>query len=173
MDTHENFDEWFTGAYPELHAISRRSSAYERAGHTLTPTAVLHEAYITLRGTLKPGKSNDAFLFACFRKTIRRKLIDYARFKTCQKRNNKRCLHLQEPGLVPERSDSQRHQDILLIIEQLQRSHPRAAAVADMRLNTHLSLPLIAERLGVSLRTVSYDWNVAVDFARDWVERNS
>jgi RNA polymerase sigma factor (TIGR02999 family) len=172
MNSHDSFDDWFTGAYSELHALSQRSSVYERPGHTLTPTAILHEAYITLKGTLEKKTTDNAFLFACFKKTIRRKLIDYARYKNSHKRGGK---HRRPPVGIEsalDRSDSDLRSSALLFLEQLQLSHPRAAAVANMRLNTDLSLPLIADRLGVSLRSVSYDWKIAVDYAREWYKNN-
>ena len=167
----DRLDEWFECAYRELKGFARWHMAGDRKDHTLTPTAVMHEAYLTLRGTLRSHTKTERFYHASFRITIRRILIDYARYKNCIKRRgtsdlSQDCREIADPSTA----NALARDDLESMLESLSKSQPRAAAVARIRLNTDLCLQTIADRLGVSHRTVSSDWKTAVSFAREWHE---
>lgn len=164
-----DFDAWFVSTYAELKTLACTQLRHERVGHTLSPTAILHEAYLTLRGSLvyRPSK---AYMFASFRKTFKRQLIDYARYKGSKKRTKKRPDYFN-PAYSQDRSIQIIERDSMQsMLESLSKCNARAAMVVQIRVNTDLSLQTIADRIGVSLRTVSADWNFAMMFARDWME---
>ncbi len=164
-----DFDAWFVSTYAELKSLTYAQLRHERVGHTLSPTAILHEAYLTLRGSLvyRPSK---AYMFASFRNTVRRLLIDYARHKGSRKRRKKRSDFVNADYMYDGCVQIIDRDSMQSMLECLSKCNARAAMVAQIRVNTDLSLQTIADRIGVSLRTVSSDWNFAIMFARDWME---
>lgn len=154
--------EWGSITFEDLHeqvrwlAISQFSK--EQAGHTLQPTAVVHEAW--MRFATQSGGSHDTE--AEFRqwagRIVRRVLVDHARTRHTAKRDVRRRtpLILDAPaaaGMGPE--------DMLMLselLDQLARSQPRMAAVIEMRYFGGMKDADIALRLGVSDRTVRKDW---------------
>jgi RNA polymerase sigma factor (TIGR02999 family) len=72
--------------YPELQRLARSYFRNERAGHTLQPTALVHEAYERLVKQDQPGYSNRAHFMAVAAQIMRQVLIDHARVRNAQKR---------------------------------------------------------------------------------------
>ena len=65
--------------YEELRQIARQHMGREKAGHTLQPTALVHEAYLRLAGDAMPGLNSRGRFFAAASEAMRRILIDHAR----------------------------------------------------------------------------------------------
>ncbi|PZP35083.1 MAG: RNA polymerase subunit sigma-70 [Roseateles depolymerans] len=148
--------------YHELRAIARRLIAAERDGHTLSPTALLHEAYLRLAdGALPPDASHLRALTA---RVMRHVLVDHA----LARRANKRGGPEQGPALTLSSLDeltvapaAAAPSDLLAVhqaLEQLSREDARAASVVELRCFGGLNLEDIAQALGVSLATVKRDW---------------
>src|SRR6266571_7273109 len=72
--------------YDELRRIARQYLGRERAGHTLQPTALVHEAYLKLVGLRRIRWQNRAHFFAVAARLIRRILVDHARSHAAAKR---------------------------------------------------------------------------------------
>jgi len=151
--------------YSELHRMAAQMLGSERTGHTLQPTALIHELYLRLGAGHPPEWRGRAHFFTVAANTLRRILIDHARARSAERRGGKEAkvrLELAEAG-VPCSYD-----DLLIIDEaltHLERADPRAARVTELRFFAGLEEREIAEELGVSEVTVKRDWK----FARAWL----
>jgi RNA polymerase sigma-70 factor (ECF subfamily) len=147
--------------YPELRRIARRHLRDERAGHTLQPTALVNEAYLQLTGQLRKDWKNRSHFFAVAAQLMRRILVDYARTKNAQKRDGGRTrVELGDTLAV-----SAGHlEEIILIdaaLDRLAQWDLRQSKIVELRFFGGLTENEVAEVLGISLRTVKRDWNVA------------
>jgi RNA polymerase sigma factor (TIGR02999 family) len=122
--------------------------------HTLTPTALVHEAYVRLSGSDKLSFQNRAHFFALAARAMRHVLVDYARAREAIRRggdNVKDSLdHLQIPLPEPD-------ENIINLDEALERPSqfsPRQCHVVELRYFVGFSEDETAEALGVSRRTV-------------------
>src|SRR5947209_2197037 len=72
--------------YDELHRLAEQHLLRERAGHTLQPTAVVHEAYLRLVDQKRVTWKNRGHFFAVAAQAMRRLLVDHARARGREKR---------------------------------------------------------------------------------------
>jgi RNA polymerase sigma-70 factor (ECF subfamily) len=151
--------------YSELHRLAEIHLRRERAGHTLQPTAVIHEAYLRLvRG--KVEWQNRAHFFAVAAQTMRRILVDHVRTREAKKRGGGNTRALFVTAGITE----QRDVDVLDLDEALTKLaavDPDRATVVELRFFGGLTIAQTAEALGQSPATVKRDWN----FARAFLHR--
>lgn len=157
--------------YQELRALAgsylRRHGNRQR-GHTLQPTALVHEAYVKLIASDRAWSGRDHFMAVAAR-AMRQVLVDYARARNTAKRGggaNKSDLSIEVVG--QEAGATSRELDVLEVhrlLETLSQLSPRPAHVAEMRLFGGMSTTQMAAVLGVSDFTVKQDWQ----FARAWL----
>src|SRR6185369_8391201 len=79
-------DELLTVVYDELRRVAGHKMAHEAPGHTLEPTALVHEAWLHLGGDAQPTWQNRAHFFGAAAEAMRRILVDRAREKKALKR---------------------------------------------------------------------------------------
>src|SRR5947209_7320964 len=79
-------DQLMPLVYAELHRMASRYMGSQNSGHTLQPTALVHEAYVRLTGDEDKQWNNRAHFFAVAAKSMRHILVDHARSKTRAKR---------------------------------------------------------------------------------------
>jgi RNA polymerase sigma factor (TIGR02999 family) len=149
--------------YEELRALAAARLAGERGGHTLQPTALVHEAYLRLVGDQR--FEHRGHFFAAAAEAMRRILIDHARKKATRKRGGAggRVDFDPETFAAPDRPD-----DLLALDEALQlleRDEPQVAALVKLRYFAGFTIPEAAEALGVSPRTADAWWA----FAKAWL----
>jgi RNA polymerase sigma factor (TIGR02999 family) len=165
---HSAFDALLRVVYEELRRMARGHLRRERGGHTLSPTALVHEAYLRLAAHHAQRWENRAHFFGAASNAMRRILVDYARGRAAKKRQAERVGVTDLDTLGQENSVSI---DGLLQIDdalgRLAQVHERLARVVECRYFGGLSIPETAEALGVSHTTVSEDWR----FARAWLQR--
>lgn len=148
--------------YRELHRLAEIHLRRERAGHTLQPTAVIHETYLRLvDGNVE--WQNRAHFFAVAAQTMRHILVDYARSRLAEKRGggNPRSL------LVTDAVTEPRGVDLLDLDEALTKLagvDPDRARVVELRYFGGLTIAQTAEALRQSPATVKRDWNFARAF---------
>jgi RNA polymerase sigma factor (TIGR02999 family) len=162
----ESAGEVFARLYTELRHMAAQMLASERPGHTLQPTALIHELYLRLGDGESPDWRGRTHFFAVAAKTLRRILIDHARARSAARRGG------SEPKVPVELAGdigTPCSYDDLLIIDQaltkLERTEERAARVTELRFFAGLDESEIARELGVSEITVKRDWK----FARAWL----
>ncbi len=147
--------------YDELRQIASRQLRQERGGHTLQATAVVHEAYLRLRGQAGFEWPSRAHFFAFAAHLIRRILVDHARHRNRAKRGGglEKVTLAEAADLTLERAP-----DLVALDEaltHLESLDPRKAAVVELRFFAGLSLDETAEQLGVSSETVGREWRRA------------
>ncbi len=160
--------ELFPLVYDQLRLLAGHHLANEQVGHTLQPTALVHEAYLRLVGPEEVTWENRAHFFGAAAQAIRRILIDHARGKGRAKRGG----NLQPLSLdITELQSPQSDLDILDLHESLKRLEALDAAkakVVELRYFGGLTLEEISRVLGVSVPTVSRHW----EFSRAWLHQD-
>ena len=155
--------------YAELRRIARIRLSAERAGHTLQPTALVHEAWLRLMQQHGANWQNRAQFFAIAAQAMRRILVDHARRRHSSKRNSGETPvtldHIEEivAGPVPD-------QEMLALdaaLEQLTALDARQARVVELRFFGGLSIEETADVLSLSPTTVKREWTTA----RAWLFR--
>ena len=148
--------------YDELRRVASRLMRRERTDHTLSPTAVVHEAVIRLLGDEVFDKAVDrSYLFASAARAMREVLIDHARRRAADRRGgNRRRVPLD---LVADYFEQQ-GLDVVAIHEALDRLaelNERQSQVMTLRYFGGLTVPEVAAALRVSVVTVERDWRLA------------
>ncbi len=154
--------------YEELKGVARAQLAGEQTGHTLGPTALVHEAYMNLAKRTRLQPEDRTHFLNVAAQTMRRVLIDHARSRKRLKRGSGEVpLILEEIHAVM----TDTHADELVALDdalsRLATVNVRAAEVVERRFFAGLTLEETAEVLGVSLKTVQRDWMVA----RAWLRK--
>lgn len=153
--------------YEELHSVAVAVLRGEPRSPSLQPTLVLHEAYMRVFGGGAPEWRGQSYFVASMARAMRQYLVDRARRRRVERTalevlpvRDIDGLSLAEAGRCPERVEA-----LNLAIDELAKSHPRAAAIVEMRCAYDIPNARLAELLGVAERTVKADWT----FARAWL----
>jgi RNA polymerase sigma factor (TIGR02999 family) len=147
--------------YNELRKLAESCARGERVGHTLQPTALIHEAYLRLVGERQPEWNSRTHFFRFAARLMRHILVDYARSRGAGKRggNFARVTLTDLNASKPERSV-----DLLALDEALERLgvfDERAARVLELRYFGGLTEAETAESLALSASTVRRDLRLA------------
>ena len=158
-----SFDQLFPVVYEDLRGIARRLLKRERAGHTLSTTGLVHESYLNLVGQVEgEGAWRDrAHFFAIASRAMRHILIDYARRRMAKKRGGGRQRVTLEDRMV---SVEEQAAELLALDEALTRlaeHSPRMSTIVECRFFGGMTMPEIAEALGLAQRTVEREWTRA------------
>jgi RNA polymerase sigma factor (TIGR02999 family) len=144
--------------YDELRKMAATLMARELAGHTLQPTALVHEAWLRLVGDGDRTWRNRAYFFAAAAEAMRRILIEHARQKSRLKHGGRqKRLNIEDMEL----GDAAPEERILLVNEALQRleaEHPERARIVVLKYFGGLTNKEVAETLGIGERTVDRHW---------------
>lgn len=155
--------------YDELRRLAAHRLAGENPGHTLQPTALVHEAYLKLVGSdpRQPWNGRVHF-FAAAAEAMRRILIDHARRKHRVRRGGA-MQRVELKDLVDIEQIAEREEDDILALDealtQLAAADPRRAELVRLRYFAGLTLEQAAELLGISRATADRHWS----FARAWL----
>ncbi len=159
-------DKLLAEVYQELRRIAAFKMAGEAPGHTLQPTALVHEAWLRLGGNNLSFK-NRAHFFAAVGEAMRRILVENARRKKRLKRGgNPIRVDLPESEIAAPMPD----EELLALDEALDRlaeKDSRAAELVKLCYFVDLTQEQAAKELGVSISTVERTWA----YARAWLYR--
>jgi len=151
--------------YQELRRLAAAQLARERAGHTLSATALVHEAYVRLVDIQEVDWEDRVHFFAVAARVMRRILVDHARARSRAKRGGG-AAHLPLPdGLA---APAVPLDDVLALdsaLSELSRHSLRQSRVVECRCFAGLTVAETARALGASEATVKRDWA----FARAWL----
>jgi RNA polymerase sigma factor (TIGR02999 family) len=143
--------------------LRRRAAAYlrrERVGHTLQPTALVHEVFLLLVKQDRTAWQNRAQFFAVASQMMRRLLVDRARARNTAKRSGRWARVTLDEGMVQGHAEV----DVLDLdraLGALAAFDARKSQVAELRFFAGLSLDETGEVLGISLATVEREWQAA------------
>lgn len=151
--------------YEELGRIARRQLRLEAVGHTLSTTALVHEAYLRLVDQTRAQWTDRAQFFAVAARCMRRVLVDHARRHQARRRGGAhgRIVPLDALGATDAMSLAAGERADMLVavdeaLERLAALDPRQAQVVECRFFGGLTEQETAEVLGVTARTVARDW---------------
>jgi RNA polymerase sigma factor (TIGR02999 family) len=154
-------DDVIRAVYQELRRMADHYLRLERPGHTLQPTALVHEAYLRLIDQTQVNWQNRAHFFGVAAQMMRRILVDHARAKQRDKRGGPATkLSLDEVMNVSKG----RAADLVALdaaLESLTEIDSRKSRVVELRFFGGLSVEETAEVLEVSPQTVMRDWKLA------------
>jgi len=160
----------FLLVYKELHQLAARKLRGERDGHTLSTTALVHEAWLELNKFDRIQWQNRGHFLAVAAQAMRRILIDYAVARGREKRGGGQTVVSLDDGgdafaIAHERSDE------LVQLEEalarLQHVSDRQARIVECRFFGGMSIDETAEALSISPATVKREWAIA----RAWLNR--
>ena len=154
--------------YDELRRLAAVKMADQPPGHTLQPTALVHEAYLRLVGSEKQKWQNRRHFFAAAAEAMRHILVDSARKKARLKRGGDwQRLDLDDVEVAAD-ADPDSLLAVHEALEEFFREDPEKAELVKLRFFGGLSLPQAAQAMGLSLATAKRHWT----FARAWLYRH-
>ena len=145
--------------HDELRALAAAFLRRERPGHTLQPTALVHEAYLRLVDQSNVECRNRTQFFGIAANLMRQILVDHARRRLAVKRGGRNQVSIEE-------ADGVVHQHRALVeldeaLERLAKLDPRQSRIVELRFFVGLTAEQIGEVLGISAVTVQRDWRIA------------
>ena len=151
--------------YEELRRLAAHKMANEAGGHTLQPTALIHEAWLRLVGNQSQKWEGRAHFFGAAAEAMRRVLIDRARRKRAARHGGgQQRLDVEGIELTAPVEDG----ELLAVNEALDKlaaEHPAEAELVKLRYFVGMTNEEAAESLGISPRTAKYYWT----HARAWL----
>lgn len=154
-------------AYNELRRIAQRRWRGQQPGHSLQPTALIHEAYLKLIGQGQRTFVDRVHFFAVMSMAMRQVLVNHAEARVAAKRGGGKANLPLEEG---EAAALREAKEVLALHEALKLladANPRQSRVVELRYFGGLSIEETAQALGVSTVTVTRDWHMA----RAWLAR--
>lgn len=158
--------------YDELRRLARHYLRGEREGHTLQPTALVHEAYLRLVGQQRADWQNREQFVGVAAHLMRRILVDYARARATSKRGGGATDRVGNS--FGTKAHSLQWEEILGVdeaLEQLRGFDLQQFRIVELRYFSGLNVEETAASLGISPRTVKRDWAIASAWLRKQLSR--
>jgi RNA polymerase sigma-70 factor, ECF subfamily len=161
--------------YDQLRAAAQNAMNAERRSHTLSATALVHEAYLKLCGPRDIPWQNRAHFYTAAAQAMRQVLLDHAKARLALKRAGNEGLKVDarraalELSSLPDPASDEQSAGFLILdqaISRLEGVDQEAASVVRLRYFAGLSIDQTAAALGVSAPTVKRSWA----FARGWLK---
>lgn len=148
--------------YDELRALAQSRMRNEPAGHTLQPTALVHEAYMRLIGDGNAKWENRGHFFGAAALAMRRILVERARrYKQPKHGGGRKRLDIDQ---IDKTADHASDTDLIAldeVLKKLEEHDPRMAQIVMLRFFAGLSVEDTAAAMDISPRTVKREWAVA------------
>ncbi|UCD75332.1 MAG: sigma-70 family RNA polymerase sigma factor [Phycisphaerales bacterium] len=159
-------DALMAAAYAELRALAEHKLKYERPGHLLQPTALVHEAYLRLVDQTRVDWKGRTHFHAVAAQAMRRVLIDHARRRNREKRSGRwRKVTLDDAFAI----GGDHELDVIALHEALEMMRlldERQVEVIELRIFGGLNTDEVAQQLRISTRTVERDWKMGLAWLR-------
>jgi RNA polymerase sigma factor (TIGR02999 family) len=146
--------------FEQLRRAAQQLMASERPGHTMSATALVHEAYLKLAGPREVPWAGRGHFYSAAAQAMRRILIDHARARGARKAREAGAVRFRDFASLAEQDP----EHILAVDDALSRledDDPQAAAIVKLRFFAGLSVEQAAEAAGVSPRTAARLWSLA------------
>lgn len=152
--------------YAELRRLAAARMAHEPAGHTLQPTALVHEAWLRLGADGQPQWQNRAHFFAAAAEAMRRILVERGRRRLAAKRGGgSEPMDIAELDIPSPTTDDDGLLRVNDALEKLAALDPRKAELVKLRYFVGLSFDEVAVALGIAAPTAKQWWA----YARAWL----
>ena len=154
--------------YDELRVLAASQLRRERGEHTLTPTALVHEAFFRLVDQRSVSWQGRSHFFGVAAQAMRRILVDHARRRSAAKRSRQHQVTL-DSGVGDASTDGGAEEMIAVdtALERLAAADPRQAQLVELRYFAGFSIEEVAELMQLSPATVKREWA----FARAWLQK--
>jgi RNA polymerase sigma factor (TIGR02999 family) len=162
----EAFNNLFPLVYNRLKMMAYRQMKAQPAGHTLSKTDLVHEAYLKLASQDEMEWHDRSHFFAVAARVMRHILIDHARKKSADKRggNKNEVTYIDEIISAEHQSEEELIQ-IDEALSELEQFDERLARIVEYRYFGDMKIKDIAKVLNLSARTIKRDWATA----RGWL----
>lgn len=168
----EDSAKWIAHMYDDLHRMASSFMRDEQNTVSLSPTVLIHELYLRLPAEKNQELSRTHF-FALAARTMRRALVDQARFRNRKKRGG----DFLRKQLVDWEAISPTNSDHVLAVDEalneLATLDKRQSQVVEMRFFGGMTVSEVADHLKVSKRTIEADWTMAKAWLRRWFDVQS
>lgn len=165
--TNQSSEELVQELYAELKRIARGKVAMERSDNPISPTTLVHEAWLRLEKSAPELWRDRSQFFAAASEAMRRILVEAARRRLAEKRGAGQVpLQIDEID-IPGLPEDERIMAIHEVLDQLEEIDPRKAQIVKLRFFVGLENQEIAALLDVNEKTVRRDW----ELAKVWIFR--
>lgn len=156
--------------YQELRRLARARMRRLPPGHTLQPTALVHEAYLRLKRNQDRSWSGCAHFFGAAAQAMRDILVEYARRKAAYKRGGGNVRVTLDPFEDKNGALNRSHENVLALdraLERLKEKYPDLVEIVLLRYFCDFTVEEIADMYEVNARTIERKWR----FARAWLNK--
>ena len=157
--------------YDDLKRLAASQLRGERPGHTLNPTALVHEAYIRLVGQQSGGYTGRSEFFGVAAQAMRRILVDRARVRLAAKRGGPEAVRVPLDDAVDRFEQSAT--DLVALdeaLDSLERQDATKRQLVELRFFAGLDMKDVADIMGLSLRSAEREWALARAWLRSRVQ---
>ncbi len=147
--------------YKRLHQLALSCLRSERAGNSLGPTALVHEAYLRFNAGAELQIVDRNHFLALAARVMRRIVVDHARARRTAKRGGDEVQVEMQDNLVSRQQDADTILAVDRALDQLSATAPRQARIVELRYFAGYSIDEAAAVLGISSRTARREWQVA------------
>ena len=153
--------------YDQLHALAERRLREERVNHTLQPTALVHEAYLRMVDQRNVDWAGKTHFQAIASEMMFRVLCDHARNRGRDKRGGDWRRVTLSASDAADDGAAVDTSDLVEALESLSTRDPKQFEIARLRYLGGLTVPETAEHLGMPVRSVEREW----EMAKAWLKR--
>jgi RNA polymerase sigma factor (TIGR02999 family) len=160
--------------YKELHRIASRHLRGERSGHTLQPTALVHEAYLKLFDSSSREFADKVHFLAVASRVMRQVLVDYARARASLKRSPDAAVESRMTSLEVKAGQGVELLDLIELdsaMKALASENESLAKLIEMKYFGGMTAEETAEALGLSVHVVRHDLRFAQAWLRQRLDR--
>lgn len=154
-------DSLSSSLYKQLHKMADQFMRFERPGHTLQTTALIHEAFIRLGVANETVEKDEHHYLRLAARAMRRVLIDYARYERSLKREEVlNAIPFEDTRMEAKKCSA----DIFTLdnaLTRLTKIDPRIVEIVELRFFGGLTMGEVAQVLNISPSTVKRDWKLA------------
>jgi len=160
----------FEKLYQKLHAIAAHLVRHERAGQTLGPTGLVHEAYMRFCGAQELKIASRGHFLALAARVMRRILVDRARARKANKRDGGAQVDLEDAQWFRSDADVDEVIAVDRALQQLQRDSPRQCRLVELRYFGGYTIEESASVLHISARHARREWDTARTRLREAID---
>jgi RNA polymerase sigma-70 factor, ECF subfamily len=159
--------------YEHMRRLAASYLQLESATVTLSPTVLVHEAYVKLTKQISDKYQSRGHFLAIAATMMRRILVDHARARNRIKRGGEqvRVVFDEDATIAPSRDS-----DVIAldeVLQELQKLDERQAKIVEMRFFGGMTVPEVAEVLGLSTRTIENEWKMCRAWLRKRLEADT